>query len=366
MAITKSHSTTPASEDTQQLAAAQASREAFAAAQDLAAERQSAHDTAELASAEMESQFSQGNDSATASDYATALAEVTRTELLHNAAQAAEKAAETGVISTDVTLAHLAQPWVQSALKGVEVKATFYTPKTSPDKPVAYVIQSKPTEDLRGGSVAGKVEVRYYRPDLYRAVDAGDIQDAAERAHCTVMATSSGRHFADMPVATFTQNYGADMKVDTVMIDIKRGQSPTPLIKDDPTSTLASSNVSHAFAADLAASCQAPTDGPVRGINREFVGSAITAKALAGKITGMEVDDAGVRTTTVKLDLTYHREGVRVVNVDTHLKELLTDWKGSFVTSFGMVSSITGRSDFKDPVGDTAITVEITFVSRIR
>jgi len=365
MTVTKIK-TPSATEDTQALAAAQSSREAFVTAQHLAAERQSAHDTAELAEAEMASQFSQGNDSATASDYATALANVTRTELLHNAAQAAEKAAESAVVSTDVTLATLALPWVQSALKGVEVKASFYVPKTSPDKPIAYVIQRQPTKDLGGGSVAGKVEVRYFRPDLYRAIDAGDVQDAAERAHCTIMATSSGQHFADMPVTTFTQNYGADMKVDSVQIDIRRGQSPVPYIKADPTSAMASSHVAHTFAADLAAHCKASTDGPVRAVSGEYVGAAVTVKPLSGKVTGMKVDEAGVRATTVQLNLSYHREGVRTVNVEKHLKALLTDWQGSFVPSFGTVLSIKGREGFADPVGDTAITVEAVFASSTR
>jgi len=355
---TKTKTTTPASEDTQQLAAAQVSREAFAAAQDLAAERQSAHDAAELAEAEMASQFSQGIDSATASDYATALANVTRTEMLHNAAMAAEKAAASAVVSTDVMLATLALPWVQSALKGVEVIASFYIPKTLPANPVAYMIQSKPTTDLGGGSIAGKIEARYYRPSLYGALDPADIQAAAERAHCDVVAVSRG-----------SQEYGDNgMKLDSIQIDIRRGQSPVPYIKNDPTSARASSHVVHTFAADLAAACKAPTDGPVRGIDREYVGAAVTVKPIDGKITGMKVDDAGVRATTVQLELNFRREGDtrRTVNVEKHLKALLTDWQGSFVPSFGTVLSIKGRIDFLDPVGDTAITVEIVFASRVR
>ena len=353
MAITKKTPSAVESEETQQLAAAQASREAFAAAQDLAAERQSAHDTAELAEAEMASQFSQGNDSATASDYATALAEVTRTELLHDAAQRAEKAAESAVISTDVTLATLALRWVQQVLKGVDCIASFYAPRTAPDKPVAYVIQSKPTTDLGGGSVAGKIEARYYRPSLYGALDAADIQAAGERAHCNVVAVSSG-----------SQEYGDNgMKLDSVQIDIRRGQSPVPYIKADPTSAMASSHVAHTFAADLAAHCKASTDGPVRAVSGEYVGAAVTVKPLSGKVTGMKVDEAGVRATTVQLNLSYHREGVRTVNVEKHLKALLTDWQGSFVPSFGTVLSIKGREGFSDPVGDTAITVEVVFAS---
>ena len=347
----------PAAEDIQQLAAAQASREAFVTAQHLAAERQSAHDNAELAAVEMESEFSQGIDSSTASDWSIAQAEVTRTELLHDAAQRAEKAAEGGVISIDVRLAHLALPWIQSALKGVEVRASFYIPKTAPSGAVAYVIQTVPTKDLGGGSVGGKVSVKYYRPSLYGALDAGDIQAEAERAHCNVVAVSGG-----------SQGYGDDgMKVDAIQIDVQRGQSPIPYIKDDPTSQQASSNVAHGFAADLAAHCQAPTDGPVRATgDREYVGAAITVKPLSGKVIGMKVDDAGVRATTVQLNLTYHREGVRVVNVEKHLKELLTDWQGSFVPAFGTVLSIKGYLGDIDPVGDVAITVEVVFASATR
>jgi hypothetical protein len=355
---TKTATPTPevsASEDAQHLAGAQASREAFAAAQALATKRQTDHDNAELAEVEMESQFSQGIDSATASDWSIAQAEVTRTEMLHDAAERAEKAAESAVISTDVTLAILAQPWVQSALKGVEVIPSFYVPKTSPDKPVAYVIQTVPSTDLGGGSVAGKVAVKYYRPSLYGALDAADIQAAAELAHCNVVVVAGG-----------SQGYGDNgMKVDAVQVDVQRGQSPIPHISKDPTSARAGSHVAHTFAADLANSCRATTDPPVRAVNREYVGAAVTVKPLSGEVIGMKVDEAGVRATTVQLNLTYRREGDirRTVNMEKHLKELLTDWQGSFVPSFGVVSSIKGRTDFMDPVGDTAVSVEAVFAS---
>jgi hypothetical protein len=261
---------------------------------------------------------------------------------------------------------------VSEALKGVEVIPSFYVPKASPDRPVAYVIQRTPTEDLRGGSVAGKVEVRYYRPDLYRAIDAGDIQAAAERAHCTIVAASSGQHFADMPVTAFTQTYGADMKVDTVQIDIKRGQSPVPLIKADPTSQQASANVSHTFAVDLAAHCQARTDGPVQGnpYRHEYVGAAVVVAATSGEVVSNEVDDAGVRTSTVKLDLTYRREGDtrRDLHVERHIRELCEEWKGSYMNNFGMVTSAKATSGFPDrsPQPTYKVTAEIVFVSRVR
>jgi hypothetical protein len=79
------------------------------------------------------------------------------------------------------------------------------------------------------------------------------------------------------------------------------------------------------------------------------------------------VDDAGVRTTTVQLELNYRREGqLRTVNMDQHLKEFLTDWKGSIVRNFGVVASINGRIGFSDPLGFTAMTVSIVFTSAIR
>lgn len=246
------------------------------------------------------------------------------------------------------------------ALKGVEVIASFYVPATPPDKAVAYVIQRQPSTDRGGGSVSGKVEVRYYRPSLYGAIDAGAIHAAAEAAHCNVVAAFSG-----------SQPYGDGMKLDTVQIDVRRGQSVIPSIKGDPTDVMVSSHVAHAFGADLAAHCKSTTDGPVRGVNGEYVGAALTVKPLSGKVTSMEIDpETGVRTTTVALNLNYHREAGsdRTVNVDKHLKALLIDWQGSFVPDFGMVTSIKGSIGFPDqmipPI--TPITVEIVFTSRVR
>lgn len=352
----------PANENTEHLAAAKASREAFATAQALAIERQADHENAEIAEVEMESDFSQGIDTATASDYATALAETLRTEMLSNASQAAEKRAEAGVISTDVTLALLVQPFVQSALKGVEVIASFYAPKAPPTTALAYVIQRTPTVNLGGGSVSSgkgnRVEVRYYRPDLYRAVVASDIKASAEQAHCTVEAASSG-----------SQAYGDNMRVDSVWIDIQRGQSVVPLITTPPTSVMASSNVAHAFASSLVVHCKASTDPDIRGtLDKEYEGAAITVKPLSGEVTGIVVGDDGVRTTTVKLGLNYHRNGDRTLNVEKHFREVLTDWQGSFVVAFGMVSSITGSLGFPDQMipPTTPIEVEAVFTSRVR
>lgn len=363
MAITKTTKpavTPEASEDIQALAAAKASKQAFADAQTLAIERQADHDNAEMAEAEMEASFNRGDATATASDWSHVQADVTRTEMLHDAAQAAEKRAESAVVSTDVQLAELALGWVRSALKGVEVHPSFYTPKALPTAAVAYVIQTVPTDDLGGGSVGGKVQVKYYRPDLYRALDAGDIHDAAERAHCTVLASSS-----------VAQGYGDGMKIDVVHVTIKHGASVVPLIVRNPESSQASSHVATAFACNLADSCQATHDSPVRGnpANREYVGAAIAVRAVSGEVTDLDVDDAGVRTTTVKVVLSYRRESdLRTVNVDKHLGQLCEDWKGSMVPMFGRCTSIKGGVGFPNQMipPTTEITVEVVFVSRVR
>jgi len=363
MAITKTTKiavTPEASEDIQALAAAQASKQAFTAAQELAIERQADHDNAEMAEAEMEASFNQGDATATASDWSHVQAEVTRSGMLHDAAQAAEKRAEGAVVNTDIQLAEMALPWVQSALKGVEVRTSFYTPKTSPTAAVAYVIQTVPTDDLGGGSVGGKVQVKYYRPDLYRALDPGDIHDAAERAHCTVLASSS-----------VAQGYGDGMKIDVVHVTIKYGASVIPLIVRNPESPQASTHVTPAFACNLADSCQTTHDGPVRGnpANREYVGTAIAVKAVSGEVVSMDVDGDGVRTTTVKVVLSYRRESdLRTVNVDKHLKGVCDDWKGSMAPMFGRCTSIKGTIGLPDRMlpPSTPVTVEVVFVSRIR
>lgn len=347
----------PADENTLQLAAAKASREAFAAAQEMSIQRQAEHDDAELAEAEMEGQFNQGNDHASASDYATVRADVLRTEMLHDAAMSAERRAQSAVVNTDVTLATIAESWVQSALKGIEVKATFYAPTTPPTTAMAYVIQRTPTEESNGGSLHGKVEVRYYRPDLYRHIDAMDIQAAAERAHCSV--TTASR---------MTQDGADGMKIDIVPITIDRGQAVIPVIKADPTSARAGSHVAHAFGADLANACKTARDLPIRGVDGEYVGASMAVKPLSGEVTSMTVDDAGIRTTTVRLGLQWRREGMRTVNVETHLQALLADWKGSFVLDFGTVTEATGHGGFPNQMipPTTPIDVEVVFQSRVR
>ena len=364
MASPKSKTITTADENTEQLAAAEASKQAFATAQALAIERQADHENAEMAEAEMESQFAHGIDTASASDWSHVQAEVTRSEMLSNAAQAAEKRALAGVISTDVTLlALLVQPFAQSALKGVEVRPSFYAPKIPPTTAIAYVIQRTPTVNLGGGSISSgkgnRVEVRYYRPDLYRAIEASDIKAAGKLAHCDVEAASSG-----------SRSYGDNMKVDSVWIDIIRGQSVIPLIVTPPTDVMASSNVAHAFASDLAVHCKASTDPDVRAtLDREYEGAALTVKPISGKVVlPIVVDDDGVRTTTVKLSLNYHRNGDRTLNVEKHFKALLLDWEGSFVPNFGTVASITGGMGFPNQMipPTTPIEVEAVFTSRVR
>lgn len=75
------------------------------------------------------------------------------------------------------------------------------------------MIQTKPTTDLGGGAIAGKVAVRYYRPGLHHELVPADIQAAAERAHCDVTAAAGG-----------SQEYGDNIKIDNIQI-VKPSQS---------------------------------------------------------------------------------------------------------------------------------------------
>lgn len=360
MAITRSKSKTEAYADDElsAIAEAEASKQAFADAQEAAFLRQAAIDVAELATAEIETQWSQGVETPTALDYAAAQAEEVRATALYGFAQSAVVQAEKAIVSTDKTLAEVVKPWIEAALPGVSVNPTFLMPTGKPSLlPVCYVIQSAKAKSVGGGVVSGSVDVRYIRSPLHREIDTKAIEHAASLAGCQVKAGGSSRS-------------EDDHMIDTVTVNVEYGHALIPVFTGAPTEAIAN-RLAQSVALALAGTTKAPTDPPLQMLQGGgYQSAAATVRPSGGKIVKSETDTMGSRQTDVQVNLTYWTSGATRrlgTSMDARLRPLVESYAKTFTQGLGVCQSAEIVSaNSPDNSGLTNVHVLLSFVSRIR
>jgi hypothetical protein len=137
----------------------------------------------------------EGTPPVTEDDYETAIRRERFTNLAMKGTAQRLAAAERAVLSTDTSLAEAVVPFVESVLPGVTPVAVPFRPTTPPTTlPAAVITQSKPSRhDRRSGSLAGEVEVRYFRTRQHREIEAGDFErEAEQRAHAVSLTSATG------------------------------------------------------------------------------------------------------------------------------------------------------------------------------
>lgn len=358
MAITKSKSKTEAYADDEltAIAEAEASKQAFADAQESAFLRQAAVDVAELATAEIETQWNQGIETPTALDYAAAQAEEVKATALYGFAQSAVVRAEKAIVSTDKTLAEIVKPWIEAALPGVSVSATFLMPKGKPSiLPVAYVIQSAKAKIVGGGVVSGSVDVLYVRSPLHREIDGKAVEHAASLAGCQIKAGGSSR----------TED---SQTIDTLRVNVEYGHAPIPVFTDAPTEAIAN-RLAQTVALALAGTTKAPTDPPMQMLlGGGYQSAAVTVRPNGGKVVKSETDTMGSRQTDVEVSFTYQTSGATrqlSTSMDARLRRLVESYVETFTQGLGVCQSAKVVSiNSPDHSGLTNVRVLLSFASR--
>jgi hypothetical protein len=351
MAITKTKALTPE-------ASAIEANEAARAALILAAEKVQtlsiAVDEADLGMDEITDGWDAGDETASAADFSLAQVEFKRATALYEAAQRSAQVIEKSIVNVSTELAEIVKPWVEAALPGVSVSATFIMPTGKPSLlPVAYVVQSSPTKAKGGGVVEGSVAVTYIRSPLHREIDGNAVEHAASLAGCKIGAGGSSR----------TED---GQTTDTLRVNVEYGHAPIPLITEPPTDATAS-RLAGGLASDLAGST---TTGRLQMQQGGALSSdVVTVKPNGGTVVKSETDATGSRRTEVEVKLTYWKHGTRQMSatMDTKLRSVVKGRVDTFTQGLGKCTSAEVASIVSpDYSGLTNVAVLLTFASRIR
>jgi len=356
MAITKKSATpTPEASAIEQNEAAKA---ALITAEEKVQRLSDAADEADLGMDSITESWNQGDETASAADFSIAQIEFKRATALHEAAQRSAQAIERSVINVDKTLAEIVKPWIEAALPGVSVSASFLMPaKGKPSiLPVAYVVQTAKAKIVGGGVLTGTVEAVYVRSPLHREIDAEAIVHAASLAGCQIEAGVTSRS-------------EGDYMRDTARVTVKYGHEPTPVIKEAPSEALAN-RLAQSMALALAGTTKTAQDAPLQMLQGGgYQGVAATVKPNGGKIVKDETDSMGSRQTEVQVSLTYWLSHDRELSqsMDTKLRGLLESYADTFTQGLGVCQSAkTVHADSPDYSGLHNVAVLLSFVSRIR
>jgi hypothetical protein len=172
------------------------STDALADAKALYSQRVEEQERAEREAESLRDRLSAGDDSVTADELNRADREVERTALLAKAAKREMQRAErTKAFTPD--LAEMLAPSLSDAL-GVPVHVCERFPSELPDSdslPVAYVRQPKASQrDVHEGTVAGEVEVAFYRTKLHREVRTEGLEAKLAQAQTLARVDSLGEY----------------------------------------------------------------------------------------------------------------------------------------------------------------------------
>ncbi|KQX66451.1 hypothetical protein [Angustibacter sp. Root456] len=199
---------------------------ALADAKALHAQRVEEQERAEREAENLRDRLSAGDESVTAEELSRADREVERTALLAKAARRQVQTAERRQSFTP-DLAEMLAPTLSEAL-GVPVHVCEKLPSELPDSdslPVAYVHQPKASKaDVHDGTVAGAVEVAFYRTKLHREARTDGIEAKLAQAQTFARVDSIGEYVESGAVVS-----------DRLRIDVRSGFLAEPVVGSVPS-----------------------------------------------------------------------------------------------------------------------------------
>lgn len=312
-------------------------------------------DEADLAVDAISDSWDQGDDSVSAEAYSLAQIEHKRAISLSEAAQRSVTNLQHSFINVDKDLAELVAVWVEAANPGVPVLASITLPAAPSALPAAYVIQTSKTDVGRGGVIAGRCDITYFRTPLHREFNCGAIEHQASLAGCSI--TAGGR-------VGLTSGNGVTS--DWAAVTVRYGHTVNPVM-GEPTEAIAR-DLAQSLTTELAASTD--PGQPLHmveggGMTNEYV----TVKSSGATVVKTAVDDAGQRTSEVQVKLTYWRHGARDLSgsMNTRLRSMVEGRPGTFSPGLGVCQSAeTAGIDSPDYSGLTNVTLLLTFTSASR
>lgn len=169
---------------TKQPGPAELSQAALAEAHATAIGCEGVHQDAQELASQLRTGLLGGDDTISALELATAIADVERTDLLMQWSQKELRKAEAALINDDSRLADLLADVIADAFGGlVPVKVVTIRRDVAPNEsgePVLFLLQEKPTTD-NGGILSGELRATFYRPALLTPLNADRLQQAATK-----------------------------------------------------------------------------------------------------------------------------------------------------------------------------------------
>jgi hypothetical protein len=337
------------------------STNALADAKTLYAQRVEEQEQAERDAESLRDRLSAGDDSVSADELSRADREVERTALLAKAAKRQMATAERRQ-SFEPDLAQMLAPTLSEAL-GVPVHVCEKLPSELPDSdslPVAYVRQPKASQrDVIEGTVAGAVEVAFYRTKLHREARVDGIEAKLAQAQTFARVDSLGEYVES-----------GDVVSDRVKIDVRSAFLSEPVLGEPQAWRV------NRFAQTVAA--EAAQD---RFLSRAEAGvrmggsgdaSALLA-SIRGYVEGYRLvnvhEGSGKRTTEVEVTFGVRAVGPRAGDwtgeaLTSQAREAVEKQAGRAAAGLGRVESATVASIDMDARLARLVVARFTFSSR--
>ncbi|MBF4162594.1 hypothetical protein [Nocardioides acrostichi] len=301
-----------------------ATQEAHAAALERQRNADPDLEAAEDRLADIEGSWRRGEDEYNTTQHSEAVSAVKRAELRKAGAKRAIGDAQRRLLSTDVRLASALTGALGIVLPGVTIVPTFVVPKDAAkasDLPVCLIVQSKETELRKNGTVAGHVEVVYFRDNIHRPLDAREVERACDRL---------GLHVDAQGFVSSTENR------DTLRLVVNSAHESDPVLAKVGRPEVLTGKVAHALADAVRYGTSTVAH---RGDDNLWASSHLEVLPMDSTIVAEEVTEDGRRTLTVRGTL-----GVRLLkNCDplAALDGVLTELdRGRFVSGLGMLTSV--------------------------
>jgi hypothetical protein len=311
------------------LASVDAAREAAYQAEERAEDAQTEAYQAEAKADGIRAAFGRGEAEISAEEFAVALANVERSQLLATGTKRQAERLKKAVPHVSKRLAGAVAPVVGRALPGVSVVATF----TKPDKPstvegLPLLVVVERDCASKGGALSGTVELHYFRTPLHVQSHPRDIETAFMEQGFSLRTISSLGHLSI-----------GDARVDMLRLDVGHAFEAAPVVGvkvTDKTADLLARGVAATFIQK--APLPAATDAVIHRSDdgREVYGKGLAIRILGGRFKELPASSDGIRR---------------------HVVEVAFDWRFTRVGNFGQLSH--------SQIRETLQAVEDTYAGRL-
>ena len=311
------------------LARVDAAREAAYQAEERAEDAQTEAYQAEAKADGIRAAFGRGEADISAEEFAAALANVERSQLLASGTKRQAERLKKTIPHISKRLAEAVAPVVGRTLPGVPVVATFTkpdNPSTVDGLPLLVVVERECAN--KGGALSGVVELHYFRTAVHVQPHPRDIETAFMEQGFGLRSVNGMGHLTI-----------GDVRVDMLRLDVGYAFASAPVVGTkvtEKTVDLLARGVATTFIQN--APLPAGTESVIQRSDdgRELYGKGLAVRALGGQFEKLPDSTDGVRR---------------------HVIEVAFDWRSTRIGNYGQLSH--------SQVTETIQSIEDTYAGRL-